>query len=95
MTHFEYAVSSCRRACSRADAAFAKLDVYEFLEERRLLYAIRLPSNEVLEELKQFEGAVLQTSLSKDDEEALMEALRPNAYLHKRQRTSNASWPRR
>ena len=33
----------------RADAAFAKPEVYEYLEERRLLYAIRLPSNEVLQ----------------------------------------------
>ena len=29
----------------RADAAFAKPEVYEYLEERRVLYAIRLPSN--------------------------------------------------
>ena len=27
----------------RADAAFAKPEVYEYLEERRVLYAIRLP----------------------------------------------------
>jgi len=33
----------------RADAAFAKPDVYEYLEEQRVLYAIRLPSNEVLQ----------------------------------------------
>ena len=33
----------------RADAAFAKPGVYEYLEERRVLYAIRLPSNEVLQ----------------------------------------------
>ena len=33
----------------RADAAFAKPKVYEYLEERRVLYAIRLPSNEVLQ----------------------------------------------
>ena len=32
-----------------ADAAFAKPEVYEYLEERRVLYAIRLPSNEVLQ----------------------------------------------
>ena len=32
----------------RADAAFAKPDIYEYLEERRVLYAMRLPSNEVL-----------------------------------------------
>ena len=32
----------------RADAAFAKPEVYAYLEERRVLYAIRLPSNEVL-----------------------------------------------
>ena len=33
----------------RADAAFAKLEVYEYVEERRVLYAIRLPSNEALQ----------------------------------------------
>ena len=33
----------------RADAAFAKPEVYEYLEEQRVLYAIRLPSNEVLQ----------------------------------------------
>jgi len=32
-----------------ADAAFAKPEVYEYLEERRVLYATRLPSNEVLQ----------------------------------------------
>ena len=33
----------------RADAAFAKPDIYEYLEARRVLYAIRLPGNEVLQ----------------------------------------------
>jgi hypothetical protein len=33
----------------RADAAFASPEVYEYLEEHGFLYAIRLPSNEVLE----------------------------------------------
>jgi len=33
----------------RADAAFASPEVYEYLEEHRFLYAIRLPSNEVVE----------------------------------------------
>ena len=33
----------------RADAAFAKPDIYEYLEERRVFYAIRLPSNTVLQ----------------------------------------------
>ena len=33
----------------RADAAFAKPRVYEYLEEQRVLYAIRLPNNEVLQ----------------------------------------------
>ena len=33
----------------RADAAFASPQVYEYLEERKVLYAIRLPSNDVLE----------------------------------------------
>ncbi len=32
----------------RADAAFATPEVYEYLEERGSLYAIRLPANEVL-----------------------------------------------
>ena len=31
----------------RADAAFANPEVYEYLEERRVLYAIRLPRNDV------------------------------------------------
>ena len=31
----------------RADATFAKPDIYEHLEERRVFYAIRLPSNKV------------------------------------------------
>ena len=33
----------------RADAAFAKPDIYEYLEERRVFFAIRLPSNKVLQ----------------------------------------------
>ena len=33
----------------RVDAAFAKPDIYEYLEERHVLYAIRLPGNEVLQ----------------------------------------------
>ena len=33
----------------RADAAFAKPGVYEYLEEQRVLYAIRLPSNGMLQ----------------------------------------------
>ena len=33
----------------RADAAFAKPDMYKYVEDRRVLYAIRLPSNEVLQ----------------------------------------------
>src|SRR5450759_3500919 len=32
----------------RADAAFASPDVYEYLEENHILYAIRLPANQVL-----------------------------------------------
>ena len=31
------------------NAAFAKPDIYEYLEERHVLYAIRLPGNEVLQ----------------------------------------------
>ena len=33
----------------RGDAAFARPEIYEYLEERRFLYAIQLPSNDVLE----------------------------------------------
>ena len=33
----------------RGDAAFAKPDIYEYLEEKGFLYAIRLPANEVLQ----------------------------------------------
>jgi len=34
-----------RRKCFRGDAAFAKPEIYEYLEEKGLLYAIRLPAN--------------------------------------------------
>jgi hypothetical protein len=34
----------------RADAAFARPEVYQYLESKRFLYAIRLPANEVLQE---------------------------------------------
>ena len=33
----------------RADVAFAKPDIYEYLEEQHVFYAIRLPSNKVLQ----------------------------------------------
>src|SRR5262249_19896611 len=33
----------------RADAAFAMPEVYEFLEAKRIKYAIRLPANQVLQ----------------------------------------------
>ena len=33
----------------RADAAFAKPEGHEYMEEQRVLYAIRLPSNEALQ----------------------------------------------
>jgi hypothetical protein len=33
----------------RADAAFAKPEIYEALEERGVKYAIRLPANDSLE----------------------------------------------
>ena len=36
------------RRSFRADAAFTSPEVYEYLEERGFLYAIRLPANEVL-----------------------------------------------
>ena len=32
----------------RGDAAFAKPEIYEYLEEKGFLYAIRLPANQVL-----------------------------------------------
>jgi hypothetical protein len=38
------------RLLLRADAAFAKPEVYEYLEQRDIGYAIRLPANEVLHE---------------------------------------------
>jgi hypothetical protein len=37
------------RVLFRADAAFAKPEVYNFLESRHIGYAIRLPANDVLE----------------------------------------------
>ena len=43
-----YGVTGVRRYF-RADAAFAKPDIYEYMEERRVFYAIRLPSNKVLQ----------------------------------------------
>ena len=43
-----YAATGVRRYF-RADVAFAKPDIYEYLEERHVLYAIRLPGNEVLQ----------------------------------------------
>jgi len=38
------------RLLYRADAAFAKPEVYNYLEEQAIGYAIRLPTNEVLQE---------------------------------------------
>ena len=43
-----YAETGLRRYV-RADAAFAKPNIYEYLEERRVFYAIRLPRNKVLQ----------------------------------------------
>jgi Transposase DDE domain group 1 len=37
------------RLLYRADAAFAKPEVYEYLEQRGIGYAIRLSANEVLQ----------------------------------------------
>jgi hypothetical protein len=37
------------RLLFRADAAFAKPELYEYMETRRIGYAIRLPTNEVLQ----------------------------------------------
>jgi Transposase DDE domain group 1 len=39
-----------KRLYFRADAAFAGPDIYEFLEDRGVKYAIRLPANRVLQE---------------------------------------------
>ncbi len=38
-----------KQVALRADAAFAKPEIYEALEERRVVYAIRIPANESLE----------------------------------------------
>ena len=38
-----------KRVAFRADAAFAKPDLYEALEKRGVQYAIRIPANENLE----------------------------------------------
>ena len=38
------------RICFRADAAFAMPGVYEYLEAKRINYAIRLPANRILQE---------------------------------------------
>ena len=40
---------SFRRRYFRADAAFTKPEVYEYLEEQRVLYTIRIASDGVLE----------------------------------------------
>lgn len=37
------------RLLFRADAAFAKPELYVYMETRRIAYAIRLPANEVLQ----------------------------------------------
>ena len=39
-----------KRRYFRADAAFANPDVYEYLEAERIKYAIRIPTNKVLQE---------------------------------------------
>jgi len=38
-----------KQVAFRADAAFAKPEIYEALEERNITYAIRIPANESLE----------------------------------------------
>jgi len=42
-------LSEAVRLLFRADAAFAKPELYEYLESRRIGYAVRLPANEVLQ----------------------------------------------
>jgi hypothetical protein len=37
-----------RKLYFRGDAAFASPDVYEYLEEKGILYAVRIPANDVL-----------------------------------------------
>ena len=37
------------RLLFRADAAFAKPELYDYLESKHIGYAIRLPSNQVLQ----------------------------------------------
>ena len=49
----------------RADAAFAKPEMYEYLEPRVIGYAIRLPANDILEQeikhlVKRPEGELLE-----------------------------------
>ena len=56
----------------RADAAFAKPDIYEYLEERRVFYAIRLPSNKVL----QYEIAPLADTTCGEAAEASSDPIR-------------------
>ena len=41
--------AECKEVASRADAAFAKREIYDALEERGAVYAIRIPANESLE----------------------------------------------
>ena len=43
----------------RADAAFAMPGVYEYLEDKRITYAIRLPANRVLQERIAYSSARL------------------------------------
>ena len=45
---FERQQRNGKEVVFRADAAFAKSEMYEALEERRVKYAIRLPANETL-----------------------------------------------
>ena len=38
------------RPSARGDAAFAKPELYEYLEQGKIGYAIRLPANQVIQE---------------------------------------------
>ena len=51
-----YARSGVRQQF-RADAGFARPEIYEYLEEHNFLYAIRLPANAVLERLIEAAGS--------------------------------------
>ena len=71
----------------RADAAFAKPEVYEYLEQRHVLYAIRLPSNEVLQweiapTAEETGGRALRAFCGRETAFPVREGYSPTADLH-------------